>query len=236
MASTVAASDSTARSASTLRISGWSIRSLPKAARWRAWWMACSTAVRMPAVGAQHAVQARVADHLDDRRHAAAGLADELAPHAVQLDLRAGVGPVAELVLQALDADRVALAVGQQARHGEARWGGWGPIPSGPASGTGRSSARCRTTCGRRAGSRRRRPRAAVVMLARTSEPPCFSVMAMPTIAPGLSRSQRAVVDRAGDARLPGGGQLRAWRAARARRCRSSRSGSRGRARRATAS
>jgi hypothetical protein len=36
---------------------------------------------------ADHAVQARVVDHLDDRRHAAAGLADHARPRAAQLDL-----------------------------------------------------------------------------------------------------------------------------------------------------
>ena len=45
----VAASDSIARSASTLRISGWSASSLPNALRWRAWWTACATPQRMPA-------------------------------------------------------------------------------------------------------------------------------------------------------------------------------------------
>ena len=41
----VAASDSSARSASTLRINGWSISSLPKALRWAVWWVASATAV-----------------------------------------------------------------------------------------------------------------------------------------------------------------------------------------------
>ncbi len=46
---TVAASDSRARSASTLRISGWSNSGRPKALRWRAWWMACAVPQRIPA-------------------------------------------------------------------------------------------------------------------------------------------------------------------------------------------
>ena len=70
--------------------------------------------------GADHAVQARVADHLDDRRHAASGLAHHARPGAVQLDLRGGVGVVAELVLQALDVEGVAAAVGEDARQQEA--------------------------------------------------------------------------------------------------------------------
>jgi len=48
IAVTVAASDSMQRSASTLRISGWSISVLPKAARWAVCQVACSTAARMP--------------------------------------------------------------------------------------------------------------------------------------------------------------------------------------------
>ncbi len=44
-----------------------------------------------PGGGADHAVQARVPDHLDDRRHAAAGLADHARPGAVELDLGGGV-------------------------------------------------------------------------------------------------------------------------------------------------
>jgi hypothetical protein len=62
-----------------------------------------------------------VGDHLDDRAHAAAGLADELAVGLVELDLARRVGAVAELVLQALQAERVAGAVVEDARDEEAR-------------------------------------------------------------------------------------------------------------------
>src|SRR5205823_3433135 len=44
---TVAASDSTARSARTLRMSGWSARSFPKAVRCAQWCVACATAWRI---------------------------------------------------------------------------------------------------------------------------------------------------------------------------------------------
>src|SRR5439155_177737 len=44
---TVAASDSTARSARTLRMSGWSARTFPKAARCAQWCVACATAWRI---------------------------------------------------------------------------------------------------------------------------------------------------------------------------------------------
>jgi hypothetical protein len=67
--------------------------------------------------GAERAVEARHHPHLEDLRHAAARLADAPAERAVELDLRAGVGLVAELVLQALDRDGVARAVGQPPRH-----------------------------------------------------------------------------------------------------------------------
>ena len=45
----VAASDSRARSARTLRIRGWSISFLPNAPRCLAWWTARVTPYRMPA-------------------------------------------------------------------------------------------------------------------------------------------------------------------------------------------
>ena len=60
-------------------------------------------------------------DHLDDRRHAAAGLAHDLGQGAAELDLARGVRAVAELVLEALQLEAlVARAVGQHARQREA--------------------------------------------------------------------------------------------------------------------
>ena len=79
-----------------------------------------------PGRRAERAVQARVADHLDDRRDAAPGFADEVGQGSVQLDLRARVGAVAELVLQALEVDLVTGAVGQDPRHEEAGHAGLG--------------------------------------------------------------------------------------------------------------
>ena len=79
------------------------------------------------------------------------------------------------------------VAVGREARQQEARQS---RRPSARARGTRRTSAPRRTTCGRRA--RRagpRRPHAtgvARVVLARTSEPPCFSVIPMPIVLPAL--------------------------------------------------
>ena len=70
---------------------------------------------------ADHAVEARVVDHLDDRRDAAALVADHLGPGAAELDLGGRVRAVAELVFQALDVDPVALAVRREAGEEEAR-------------------------------------------------------------------------------------------------------------------
>ena len=96
--------------------------------------------------GADHAVEPGVVDHLDDRRHAAALLADHARPGAVELDLAGGVGAVAELVLEPLDVEGVALAVGRPARHQEA---GEARSRSGRGRGRRRTSAPSRTTCGR---------------------------------------------------------------------------------------
>ena len=117
----VAASDSMHRSARTLLISGWSTSSLPNAERCAAWCVACSTAVRIAGGRAEHAVEPRVVDHLDDRRHAAALLADEPCPRRRELDLARRVRAVAELVLQPLDVKAVARPVRQHARDEEAR-------------------------------------------------------------------------------------------------------------------
>ena len=111
---------------------------------------------------------------------------------AVELDLGGGVRAVAELVLQALEAQRVDAAVGQEARHQEA---------GEPARRLRQHQERVRHR--RRheplvagddvfaARSRRRRTGSAVVVAARTSVPPCFSVMPMPSVTARLA-SRRA--------------------------------------------
>src|SRR3954468_11663796 len=71
--------------------------------------------------GPKRAVEASVIDHFDDRRDAATLLADEPRPRPAELHLRRGVGPVAELVLQSLKVNAVALAVRGEPRHEEAR-------------------------------------------------------------------------------------------------------------------
>ena len=70
---------------------------------------------------AERAVQPRQVDHLDDRRHAAALLADQPRRRAVVLHLARGIGMVAELVLEPLEEHPVAAAVGQDARQQKVR-------------------------------------------------------------------------------------------------------------------
>ena len=101
MAEMVAASDSTQRSASTLRISGCSIRALPNAERCAAWWIAPTQPGTHPGGAAEGAVESRVVDHLDDRLHPGTLIADQSRPGPVELDLAGRVGAVAELVLEA---------------------------------------------------------------------------------------------------------------------------------------
>ena len=78
---------------------------------------------RLPHTGgaAEHAVESRLCDHLDDRPYTAARLADHQGDGAVEFNLARRVGLVAELVLEALDAERVAGAVGQDSGEEEAR-------------------------------------------------------------------------------------------------------------------
>ena len=96
---------------------------------------------------------------------------------------------VAELVLQPLDVKRVAAAVGQDPRQQEA----------GEAAPSVWASTRNRSDIGAEQnhlwpissysapGAAAVRAGVATVVLARTSEPPCFSVIAMPAIAEPFS-------------------------------------------------
>ena len=119
-AETVAASDSIARSARTFAISGCSTSRFPKAERCSACQIACATPARIP--DAEPIVQSRrvwltISMIVGD---AAALLADHPRPGAAELDLARGVRAVAELVLEPLDVEAVALAVGRPARQQEA--------------------------------------------------------------------------------------------------------------------
>ena len=70
--------------------------------------------------GAERAVEPRIIAHLENRRDAASLIAQPECPRAGELDFRAGVGAVAELVLEALQAERIERAVGREARQEEA--------------------------------------------------------------------------------------------------------------------
>ena len=141
--------------------------------------------------------------HVDDGANAAALVADADAP--VELDLGGGVGAVAELVLEPLQRKGIAGVVVEHTGDQEAGR----PPRSGPARGRHGSSGQRGTTCARSGGRCRRRRRGpsrtavARVELARTSEPPCFSVMPMPAMAPRLPATGRRT-----EVVLPGG-QLR---------------------------
>ena len=130
------------------------------------------------------AIETGHVDHLDDRAHATSGFADEPADGLVVLDLAAGVGVVAELVLQALQGDVVARAVraGSAARRSTKAPRAVAPKPvAGPEFGA-EVNHLCPVI--------RKLPSAwatAVVVLARTSEPPCFSVIDMPAMSPRLA-------------------------------------------------
>ena len=69
---------------------------------------------------AQHAVQARQHDHLDDGRHAPALLADAPGMRTGELDLAGGVRPVAQLVLQPHQPECVPVPIVQAPGHQEA--------------------------------------------------------------------------------------------------------------------
>ena len=138
--------------------------------------------------------------------------ADALGIGAVEFDLGGGVRLVAELVLQALEADRVLAAVGPVARHQIA----------------GEPARRLRQHQEGIAHRRRHEPFVAGdldmiavpaprwVMLARTSVPPWRSVMPMPRVTPFFSHhgSGRRIVGARQDLGQPLGEQRRLGRSA----------------------
>ena len=183
MASMVAASASTARSASTLAIRGWSASRRPKALRWAAWWVACATAWRISAADpttqssrvwltiSRIAVRPRPASPTSQPVASSSSTSAEALARLPSLTLsrwrwkrlRAPSGSTRGTRKQLSPAGarartRKASLIGAEQNH-------LCPVsshnPSGPAG-------------------------AAVVVLARTSLPPCFSVMAMPHSAPAL--------------------------------------------------
>ena len=120
-ASTVAASESMHRSASTFSISGCSASEASERRAMRGVMRGLRDRTPHQAGRAEHAVEPRVHDHLDDRRDAATLLADTPRPRALEPDLRRRVRAVAELVLQPVDVERVAPAVREDARQQVAR-------------------------------------------------------------------------------------------------------------------
>ncbi len=115
-----AATRSSAMSASTRVISGWSMSALPKAARWRTWCTASAKPARIsPALATAQSsrVSVTISRIVATPRPSSP---TRQARGAVELDFRRGVGAVAELVLQPLKPDRVDRAVGKEARHQEA--------------------------------------------------------------------------------------------------------------------
>ena len=124
-------------------MSGWSISSFPNAERCAAWWVAYPTARRMFVV-----VPITQSSRVWPTISMIVGTPRPGSPtrcaSAVELDLRGGVGAVAELLLQPLDLEAgVALAVGQDA--------GQRVIPSGAWARTRKRShiGAERTTCDR---------------------------------------------------------------------------------------
>ena len=111
----VAASDSIARSASTLRIAGWSASGAPKAWRWRQCQTASATTRRIIPAHADERVEPGPDDLLDHERGAAPLLAEDARGQAVELDLAGGQAAAAELVLQALEAEAGVGALGDEA-------------------------------------------------------------------------------------------------------------------------
>ena len=93
---------------------------LPKAERWEAWWIAWATPTRIP-VAPPRTQSRRVWLTISMIvRTPAPSSPTSQAEARVELDLAGGVGAVAELVLQPLQAEAVALAVRRPAREEEA--------------------------------------------------------------------------------------------------------------------
>ena len=87
---------------------GWSARSVPKTEPVGGVPGGLGHSLTHDRRRSEDAVEPGVVDHLDDGAHPPALLADQLAAPLRQLDLAGGVRPVAELVLQPLDLDRIA--------------------------------------------------------------------------------------------------------------------------------
>ena len=135
---------------------------------------------------AEHAVEARHRDHFNDRRNPSALRPNAPGERAAPFGLARGVGDVAHLAFQANELDAVLRAVGQPARREE----------------TGEPLRRLRESQERVAHWRRNEKlvaddlvhaiarRRCLVSFSRRSEPPCFSVIAMPMVRPVFSAAR----------------------------------------------
>ena len=184
----VAASDSTARSASTFCMSGCSATALPKVVRWAAWWAAAVTPWRMPAAAPMRQsrrVMLTISMMVRTPR-----------PSSPTRQAWAWWYSTSDEALDLLPS----LSFSRMSRSGLS-------VPSGRTRGTRKqvrppgACARVRNTSDIGAEvnhlwpTRRYVPSAcgaAAVVLARTSEPPCFSVIDMPAMSPRLPSGARS--------------------------------------------
>ena len=183
-----AATRSSAMSASTRVISGWSISALPKAARWRTW---CTASAKPPRISPALATA--------QSSRVSVTISRIVATPRPSSPTRQAPAPSNSTSAEALErlpslsfsrSSRIALtrAVGKEARHQEAgepalrlrqhqegvrHRRGEEPFVPGDA-----------IDAVRRSGSAR-------VVLARTSVPPCFSVIPMPSVTPRFSAAGR---------------------------------------------
>ena len=203
----VAASDSIARSASTLRISGWSTRRLPNAercarvpGRLRDARAACPAAAP---ITQSRRVWLTISMIVGTPRP---GSPTIRAQRAVELDLGGRVGAVAELVLEALEVE-AALRSPSGSTRGRAK-------QETPSLGLGEHEEQVAhrrraepLVAGERVPRRRRRPRRAWCWRARRSRPASRSSPCR-TARSACPARERGVVRRGGQARLPLGGDV----------------------------
>ena len=187
MAVTVAASDSMQRSASTLRISGWSISVLPKAARWAVCQVACSTAARMPLAlpsTQSSRVWLTISMIVGTPRPSSPSMRPQVPSNSTSLEAlerlpslslsrwrRNTLGSPSGLKRGTAkhESPPSVCARTRKRSHIGAEQNHLWPVSSYSAAGPPPFTGR------------------AVVVFARTSEPPCFSVMAIPHRAPRFS-------------------------------------------------
>ena len=192
MARQVAASDSTARSASTFVISGWSASRRPNVLRWAAWWVAWATAWRISAADPT-TQSSRV--WLTISRMAASPRPGSPTGQPAAPSSSTSAEALARLPSLSLSRcrwKRLRVPSGRT-RGTRKQLSPAGPGPSADAGVWARTrkasliGAEQNHLCPVSSHRPSARAGSAVVVLARTSLPPCFSVMAMPHSAPALA-------------------------------------------------